>query len=668
MKLNRRLRTSIAVAIFLSAQSPAPAADRRDLTELTLEALMDIEVTSVSKKEEQLGQTAAAVFVITQDDIRRSGATSIPEVLRLAPGLHVARIDSNRWAISARGFNGLFANSLLVLFDGRNIYTPLFSGVFWDVQETRLTDIERIEIIRGPGAAVWGANAVNGVINIITKHAKDTVGGIATIAAGSEDRTITAVRYGGTIAENLNGRVYGKYTNRDSSALADSSGEAFDSWEHFQTGGRLDWQEADDALTLQGDLYGGREQFSPIVALLTPPFAEERQLFTHTRGGNALARWTRTLSEDSALTTQIYFDRAERTDRQDGLVDARFDTFDVEVQYQHTLNATNVMQTGVGYRSIDDQIADEYVVDFDGRTSDTRLVSGFFQDEQAFLDGALRVTAGARLDHNEYTGTELQPSLRGAWMPSKGKTIWAAVSRAVHTPSRADNSVMFDFAASQLPHGATLVSRLLGNRDLSAEQLVAYELGYRQQFSNAVSFDAALFFNHYDHLYTLEPGDPFPLSESTLAVPITFRNHAQADSYGAELLADWRVTPRWSLRGWYSLLVMNSWSDPGTAGSPSDEEHSSPRNQFSLRSEFELSDEVQLNTQLRYVGSVPAFGIDHYTELDVRLGWQVNQDIELAINGVNLLNSEHEEYISNFVSIPQSQVERAFVATATIKF
>ncbi len=668
MSAKTYIKTALAIVLVLSTLAPIAAAEKGDLTELSLEALMDIEVTSVSKRGEQLGESAAAVFVLTQDDIRRSGATSIPEVLRLAPGLHVARIDSTRWAISARGFNGLFANTLLVLIDGRTVYTPLFSGVFWDVQDTLLTDIERIEIIRGPGAAVWGANAVNGVINIITKHSKDTVGGLGALKVGTEDRNITALRYGATLADGLTGRIYGKYANRDSTGLADNSGEAFDSWEHFQTGMRLDWKGSGDEVTLQGDLYGGREQFSPIVSLLTAPFLEQRQLFSHTRGGNALARWAHTVSTDSVVTSQVYYDRADRTDRRDGLVDARFDTFDAEVQYQHALSASNVMQSGLGYRAIDDELADGYDVKFERGSSNTNLISGFFQDEQTFLDGALRVTLGARLDNNEYTGTEVQPSLRGAWIPSKGKTLWAAVSRAVHTPSRTDNDVMFDFGTTQLPSGGTLASRLLGNRDLSAEQLVAYEVGYRQQFSDSFSFDAACFFNHYDHLYTLEPGVPFPISESTLVVPITFRNHAQADSYGAELLADWRVSPRWSLRGWYSLLVVNSWADPDTGGAPSDEEHSAPRNQFALRSQLDLSDKLVLDAQLRYVGSVPAFGIDHYTELDVRLGWQVNDDIELAIAGVNLLSADHEEYISNFVTLPPTSIERGIVATATVKF
>lgn len=402
-----------------------------DLTNMSLEDLMNLEVTSVSKKEQKLSQTAAAIYVVTQEDIRRSGATSIPEVLRMVPGLQVARLSGSKWAITSRGFNGRFANKMLVLVDGRSVYTPTFSGVFWDVQDLLLEDVERIEVIRGPGGTLWGANAVNGVINIITKPAKETQGGFLTAGSGSEERGFGGFRYGGKLGRDIAYRLYSKYFNR--SNLADMSGRnSPGGWDILRGGFRMDWKGTErDSLTLQGDIYNGhiRERNSSIVSLV-PPFRRTLDSQTGVSGGNVMALWNRTFAGGSAMRLQMYYDRTRHEDSS-AVITSRgeiVDSSDLDFQHRFALGKRQDIVWGIGYRFTSDSVQNTFSVAFDPNHRATHLFSTFVQDEIFIVKDRLRLTVGSKFEHNDYTGFEAQPSLRLLWTPNDRHTFWGAIS------------------------------------------------------------------------------------------------------------------------------------------------------------------------------------------------------------------------------------------------
>src|SRR6267378_752343 len=434
----------LIVILALSAQAAraqqrdSVAAQRRDsldaLKRLTLDQLMNIEVVSVAGRPERLSETASAIQVITQDDIRASGATSLPEALRLASNLQVAQLDSRQWAISARGFNSTTANKLLVLIDGRTVYTPLFSGVFWDEQEVSLTDIDRIEVISGPGATLWGANAVNGVINVITKDAKDTPGVALSGGGGTELRGFGTARYGGQVGSAARYRIYATRFARDPSALP-SGQDAVDDWHLGQGGFRADWDASTIThVTLQGDLYDGR---------IGQPSAGDITV----SGGNVMAKWSRTISETSGLTAQLYYDRTNRDIP--GTFGEDLDTYDVDLQHQTRLGARHDLVWGLGYRLINDRITNTPALAFLPAHVARQWFTGFVQDEIALVPDRLHLALGTKIEHNDYTGFEIQPSGRVNWTLSPAATLWAAVSRAVRTPSRVDREL---YAPGQPPY------------------------------------------------------------------------------------------------------------------------------------------------------------------------------------------------------------------------
>jgi iron complex outermembrane receptor protein len=388
-----------------------------DFSRMTIEDLANIEITSVSKKSEPLSAAAAAVFVITREDIRRSGANSIPEILRLAPNLQVARVDASQYAISARGFNSTTANKLLVLIDGRSVYTPLFSGVFWDVQDTMIEDIERIEVISGPGGVQWGSNAVNGVINIVTRRAKDTTGGLVSVGGGTDERG-AAMRYGGRFGENANYRVYAKNFNRDHT-LTERGANAQDAWRKSQFGFRVDWAKSDDGVTLQGDVYDGS---------IDQAVNADKSI----AGGNVLARWNRTLGNGSAVQVQAYYDKTRRF--YPGTFGEVLDTYDVDAQHGFKWGKSHDVVWGAGYRLMRDDVTNSAGLAFLPAQRDLRLVNVFVQDTIALAEH-LQITLGARLEHNTYTGLEVQPNARLGWTVHENALLWSSVSRAVRTPS-----------------------------------------------------------------------------------------------------------------------------------------------------------------------------------------------------------------------------------------
>jgi iron complex outermembrane recepter protein len=618
------------------SSAPPPAAN---LAELSIEDLMQVEVTSVSKKAQPLFDTPAAIYVITQEDIRRSGATSIPEALRMAPGVDVARITANIWAISIRGFNGQYANKLLVLIDGRSVYSPLFAGVFWNSQDTLIEDIERIEVIRGPGGTIWGANAVNGVINVITKSAKDTTGGLLTAGGGKDERAGAGVRYGATLAPGLYGRVYAKYFNQDAFQTVRSQ-DAGDQWNVARGGFRLDWDAtAHDLLTLQGDLYKGHTGTSLIHASLTLPFATLRDDLNVLSGGNLLGRWTHTDPTQSTTTLQWYYDR---TSRSAPVLHEDRNTVDVELTHRRRVAERQNVIAGLGYRLTTDHIHGSFDTSFDPSHRNLNIFNAFLQDEITLLANRLWLTLGSKVEHNDYTGFEYEPSGRILWTPAAGHSVWGAISRAVRIPSQGEEDLRFNTTVFP-PAGAappTLVS-LFGNRAFRAETLLAYELGYRLQPTRQVFFDLAAFYGHYEHLNAIVAGTPFPErspAPAHVVVPLEFDNTGNGEHYGLEITANWNVTTGWTLAAGYSYLDLrlspNIKSNEGT----------SPHNQFHLRSYLGLPGHFEFDAALYYVDNLPNQGVASYIRPDIRLGWRPLAALDLSFVVQDISDTQHAEF------------------------
>jgi len=633
------------------------------LETMTLEELSNIRVSTPSKHSERVVDTPAAVFVITGEDVRRSGATSIPEALRMAPGVEVARLDSHNWAITSRGFNDLYANKLLVLIDGRSVYTPLFSGVYWDVQDTMLEDIDRIEVVRGPGATLWGANAVNGVINIITKSSKDTQGGLLTGGYGSEERGFGSARFGGTIGEDAFYRVYAKYFNRDDSALP-FDGRYNDNWWNGRVGFRTDWEpSAQNLLTVQGDAYYGKE--NQTFFLFTPaPSQEVHPSWITTYGANLIARGTHSFSAESELSLQTYYDRTDR--HLDWFAEDR-DTADIELQYRTPLGEWQNLQAGIGYRYSDNHKLDSNFTlwyDPDGRR--THIFNTFLQDEITLVRDRLKLTVGSKFEHNTYTGWEIQPSGRLLWTPHPKHSVWASVSRAVRTPSETDEDARL--VSTFVPGTPPAVVSLNGNKAFESEILDSFEVGYRVQPHPRVSLDLSLFLNYYDRLRSFEPGAG-TFNGTYFSQPYVFANELHGHVYGSELAANVQVTKWWQWRAAYSYLKMDLDLDAGSQDTTTvADEFASPQHQVSFRSLMDLPGNFQFDTTLRYVDSLASQGIPSYVGLDVRVGWRPRPNLDISIVAQNLLDPRHPEFGPSVIATPAAEIERAVYGKVTIRF
>jgi iron complex outermembrane recepter protein len=608
------------------------------LKQLSLEQLMDIEITSVAKKEQKVSETAAAIFVITQEEIRRSGVTSIPEALRLAPGVTVSRINSNSWAIGVRGLASGFSRSLLVLIDGRSVYTPLFAGVYWDVQDVLLEDIDRIEVIRGPGGTIWGANAVNGVINIITKSAAETQGLLVTAGGGSEEKGFGGARYGGMIGEKFNYRIYGKGFRRDGQFTPHLSDH--DDWQTGRGGFRTDWDlNHGNNLTVQGDIYRGESGIRTQVSSFSAPFSTIVEKDTQLSGMNLLGRWSRALSQTSDLALQVYYDR---TFRREPTFHERRNTVDFDFHHRFKLTGRQELIWGVGYRYTKDDIESVPTLVVSPEDRDDNLFSAFIQDEIVLVADRLRLTLGSKFEHNDYTGFEIQPSARILWIPAEHHSAWASISRAVRTPSRVDR----DIAASSAPNPALpIFSRLLGNKDFSSETVLAYELGYRVQATERFFVDLAAFYNRYDDLFSVETGTPFLEPGPRIIIPFQFDNKLKGQIYGVELATDWRWLDWWRWRFSYAHLQINLERKPGSNDSLTvrPTEGGSPQNQVAVTSFVNLPGNLELDGVFRYVDSLPGQDVDRYFNLDLRLGWNATKNVELSLVGQNLLQGHHAE-------------------------
>ncbi|MBN2024529.1 MAG: TonB-dependent receptor [Pirellulales bacterium] len=656
------------IAPELSTQGDAPQqrtateAERDRILDLDIDQLskvdviapsLDMEVSTVARAESTVGRSPAAVFVITNEMIRRSGARSIPEVLRLAPGVNVARIDAARWAVTIRGFNNRWANKLLVQVDGRTVYTPVFGGVFWEVQNLVLEDVERIEVIRGPGATVWGANAVNGVINILTKHAKDTQGGLYQGGAGTEELGFHTARYGGRIGRDAYYRVYGQWFERDATYRPDRT--LRDGTRQAQTGFRCDWRAGcDDAMTVQGDYYNGYNQIPAIVpGSLPPDFAVESPSDDHTLGGNVLARWTRTLDDESDWSLQFFYDRAVRHDLFTPF-DLTTDIVDVDFQHRFPLDARNAFIWGWGYRNTEMTAGTSpFNFGYDPPERNDNLVSYFVQDQITLREDRLFLILGSKFEHNDYTGFEYQPCARMLWTPGPRHSLWASISRAVRTPAFADVAVeLYKTPSEILPGPLPVFPVLHGDPSVRAEDVLAYETGIRVQPTDAFYWDLATFFNRYENLVAGRLGTPYPGTTPggwpAGFQPIDAVNRAQGETYGFELAAGHTLNERWRARAAYTFLCMAIRPlDPDVILLNQSGEN--PRNQFDLWLSGDLGNRWSVDFIGRYVDALPALAVPRYVVMDVRLAWRPRDRVELFLVWRNLLDQSHPEYGSGDV-------------------
>ncbi len=645
------------------AQAAAVPSDS-ELVELSLEDLMSLEVTSASRKTQSLADTAAAIFVITNEDIRRSGVTNIPDALRMVPGVTVARIDSSKWAITARGFNGRFARKLLVLIDGRSVYTPLFSGVFWDVQDTMLEDIERIEVIRGPGATIWGANAVNGVINIITRKSIDTTGGLAVAGGGSYEQGFGGIRYGSELGGWGAVRAYGKYSNRSELKTEDGR-QANDEWDMGRGGFRLDGKTGLNSFTLQGDIYGGTESETiTLPAPANPPgYSITRTADTKVAGGNILSRWTRALDDDAEVTLQFYYDRNKREIPH--VLDITYDTFDLDLLHRFQWGGMHETSWGGAFRFVDESFTGSDTLSLNPGYRNEKLYSAFLQDDITILEDRLHLVIGSKFEHNVYTGFEVQPSGRLIWTPNDRLSFWGAVSRAVHTPSRGESDNVLKQSAFPNPAGPLfppVVVSVQGPGNLKAEILMAYEAGVRIQASKCITLDLAGYYNNYRRLIGVNTSAPqFVAGPPTyLLVTNTLVNNKDGEAWGGELAADWQALERLRLILAYSYtsLTDSAWAN-------------SPEHQVSLRSQLELAKNVELDLWGRYVGASQDYQrnrLADYLTLDVRLGWRPINTLELSLVGRNLLHQHQQEYRPEYLQTQPSAVGREVYGKLTWRF
>jgi iron complex outermembrane receptor protein len=642
-----------------------------ELTDLPLEQLLATEVTSVSRLPRPLSASPAAVYVLGQEDIRRSGATTIPEALRLVPGVQVARVDRDKWAITARGFNDLFANKLLVLVDGRSIYTPLFSGVWWDSQDMMLEDIERIEIIRGPGASLWGSNAVNGVINIITKDAKNTQGGLVSAAAGNLENGMVGVRHGGRFGDHTDWRVYGKYFDRD--AFDDDQGKrGSDDWRAQRGGFRLDSRLShDDSLTLSGDIFSSDSGGAPVnQALLAPPYNLFVSGDQKTDGFNLRSRWKHRISDTSDYVLQLSFDRTRRSSASQG---AEYDIHVLDIDFQHDFLIGDIHRLiwGAGYRSLGHETDNSLTFAMRPAERHDHQYTFFLQDEIDLIPDHLRLTLGSKFEQRTTVDFQIQPNARLLWTPDHHNSLWASIARAVRLPSWAEQDSSFriqTFApgTSQNPSPVPILHALRGNRGLKSEELMAYELGYRSEFDKRFNIDLALFYNDYDRIRFYEEGGLIDRG-AFLELPVSPANNLTGQTYGAEFAATWQAADILRFRAGYSFLKLSLRAEPGSTVDAKEVEARDPQQQFFLHSSLDLPRHAQFDLMFRYVDQTPALNLNDYVTLDARLAWRPIAHLELAFMGRNLTDQRHPEF-HNFFGFTPTQVSRDFLATLRWNF
>ena len=623
---------------------PLQSSPQRDLTDLSLAELMGVEVTSVSRKAQSISTTAAAVYVVTSEEIRRSGATHVADALRLVPGLHVARFDSGKWAVSSRGFNDVFSNKMLVLVDGRSVYTPAFGGVFWDAQDLVLADVDRIEVIRGPGATMWGANAVNGVVNIVTMSASRTQGGYVEAILGTADRGLGGARYGGRLGANAHYRAQMKYSDRDPVDFVSPLSSYGTGSRLFLAGFRVDWLgNGGDELVFKGDLQRGEEAESILDMTLDPPHSHpgvSRQLFS---GGYVQARWTRYISEGHELALQTYYDESDRS--MPGRFQESRRTFDVDFQHRFPLGNRHDFMWGLSHRVSADEIGESTLIAADPSRRNLGLSGAFVQDEIALIPTVFSLTLGTKLERNSFTGVEVQPNVRALYHAGS-QSLWAAVSRGVRTPSRGERDLDIALRADSMPGGLGRVVEIDASHDLQSENLVAYELGYRWSPHQDFAIDLTAFHNRYSDLAALRTGEPVLMTNGTspyIVVPQRITNGARASANGFELSGSFRAAPGWSLSGWYAWLQMEVDNEIDSVVAAA-REGMSPSHQLQIRSNLEWSGGWELDGIVHYSSALESLAVSEHVRLDLRLALQVTPRVELSAQLSDLLSASHFEF------------------------
>lgn len=637
------MRPSRRLASSWRRGGAAGAPQQDDIAELSLEQLSDIVITSVSRQEERLANAAASIYIIGGSEIRRSGARTLPEALRLAPNLQVARVDARNYAVTARGFNGVQSNKLLVLIDGRNVYTPLFSGVFWDAQDVLIEDIERIEVISGPGGSIWGANAVNGVINVITRSAKDSQGGLLA-ATGSKDDRDANVRYGGLLPNGGHYRVYARYVDADDAASSVASALP-SAYTRKQGGFRADWDRAGGGLMVSGDVYEGE-------------LAQNTPASIRISGANLVTRLTRRLADDANVRLQLVLDHTER-DQPNAIVE-RLDTVELEAQHSLRVAERHNITWGGGYRYARDRLTNGRAYAILPPELTMHWGSLFAQDELALTDD-LRLTVGAKVEHNHYTGAEYLPSARLAWTPDNRQLLWASVARAVRAPARLDRDLYSPVKPLNL--GGVPRYALGGGPNFVSETANVAELGYRIQPSPAISYSATAFFADYDRLRTQEPNPRGPAYSGLSEV----RNMGYGNTRGIEMWARWQVRDTWRLNAGLVVQRVRTAVHPGS-GDPNAQyglATSDPNHYWQLRSSHDLPANMQLDWTLRYVGALPRPYVPSYHELDLQWMWRVRPNIDVALIGQNLLHGSHPEFGQ---AVNRSVYERTAILKLTVRF
>ena len=646
------------------------------LADLNYEDLLafDLRVTSPSKKEQKYSEVASALYVLTHQDIKRSGAKHIGDLLRLVPGLSVAQINNNQWAISSRGFNQRFSNKLLVLVDGQVVFTPGFNGVYWEQIGAPLENIARVEVIRGPGAAVWGSNAVNGVINIITCDSANTQGTQVSASSGSEELGSAFIRHGDTWGEDTHFRMYANHRTRDENVLT-GRGDARDDF-NISTGGlRIDSElsNKDDLILKAEGFYLDHDEVASVPSIV-PPFTDS-ETFSGRRkqyGTNLLSRWNHDFSEKSKLQAQADY----LFERQDGKAPPiTRHTLHLDVQHHYSGIKGHDFVYGVESRFYQDEIKGTFADDFDPEKRGTDLHTFFINDEITLVEDRLNLILGTKFEKNVHTGFEYMPNARVAFTPNDRHTIWGAVSRAVSNPSRTFEdvtlpAVAFPDETSGLPSLVTV----FGSRDLKAEDLLAYEMGYRSRVTDTATVDIAVFYNDYNDITSAEPRVPFVGSlrdqdSPALIIPLSLENRISAQSYGVEMAVEIRPYEWWKLVSTYSFISLNAdVNDSLDISKVLSIEEDTPQSTATLRSYLDFPYDISFDTVFRYTDSLSALSVNDYLELDARLAWQASEDVEVALVGKNLLNDEHKEFESQVLSPFSTEIERSVFGTVTVSF
>jgi iron complex outermembrane receptor protein len=666
--------TTLARGALAAAFAAVIGADARaqtrptDLALMSLEDLMKIEVTSASRKEQRADEVPAAIYVITQEDIRRSGLTTVPELLRLVPGVQVAQVNSNKWAVSVRGSNDLFSNKLLVMIDGRSVYNPLFSSALWDTEDILLEDVDRIEVIRGPGASIWGANAVNGVINILTMTAADTQGLLVRAGGGTFDRADAAVRYGGRMG-SATYRVYSQWSDHGDSRLPPGT-ETGDHWHSVTSGFRADWAAGPNAMTVQSSVTSGQSRALWTDLTFGPPSLNHVILsgVSETAAGTLVGRWTHTRQNGASLQVQSFLDIAHR---QEPIGQYDRHTIDFDATYHSTLGKSHDLVVGGGYRFIDEQFAAGPHISLT-LAPGVAIVNAFAQDELAMAGGRVRLTLGTKFEHDSSSGANVQPTARVMWDAAPRQHVWAKTSRAVRTPSLLDRGIRTTFSSDTIINGLPLVTGSLGNPALQSETFVDAESGYRLDLGAVATIDVTGFVGRYHGLVTQEPFAPrFELTPGAphLFAGVQNQNTLDADTHGVEIAGRWRVMTGWQLDGSYSGYHLTAHPDPSSLDHAAAAfDGNAPSHQWRLHSAMSLGRRAQGDVSVQHVGPLGTLAIPGYSRADARIAWPLTRQLWAALAGQNLLSADHAEFTGTGSSIQATRIPRSVSLRMTWKF